>query len=84
MSAKLPIIKSESENSFILGLMSNKKPWVWLGMTRKRGKVVWFDDAPAEASDGALYSAWGANEPSNGNYYGDHCAYLDFYRKKVK
>ena len=60
MSAKLPIIKSESENSFILGLMSNQKPSVWLGMKRKRAKMVWFDDAPAEPSDGALYSAWEA------------------------
>ena len=32
MSAKLPIIKSESENSFTLGLMSKHKPWVWVGM----------------------------------------------------
>ena len=49
-------------------------------MKRKRRKMVWFDDAPAEPSDGALYSAWGANEPSNG--YDDNCAFLDFYRKK--
>lgn len=48
MSAKLPIFKSESENSFFLGLMSNQKPWVWLGMKRKLGKMVWFYDAPAE------------------------------------
>ncbi|XP_067047790.1 CD209 antigen-like protein E [Acropora muricata] len=79
MSAKLPIIKSESENSFIVGLMSNQKPWVWLGMKRKLGKMVWFDDAPAEPSDGALYSAWKANEPSaTGN---ENCAYLNFHEK---
>ena len=79
MSAKLPIIKSESENSFILGLMSNQKPWVWLGMKRTLGKMVWFDDAPAEPSDGALYSAWKANEPNNGQ--NENCAYLDIYGK---
>ena len=57
ISAKLPIIKSESENNFILGLMSKQKPWVWLGMKRKHGKMLWFDDTPTEPSDGALYSA---------------------------
>lgn len=80
MSAKLPIIKSESENSFILGLMSNQKPWVWLGMKRKRAKMVWFDDAPAEPSDGALYSAWEAYQPSNRN--SENCAYIEFGHKK--
>ena len=79
MSAKLPIIKSESENTFILGLMGNQKPWIWLGMKRKQGRMVWFDDAPAEPSEGALYSAWNINEPSNnGN---EDCAYLDFHRR---
>ena len=77
--AKLPIIKSESENSFILGLMSAEKVWVWLGMKRKQGKMVWFDDTPAETSNGAFYSAWKTNEPSNnGN---EDCAYLDFHVK---
>ena len=79
ISAKLPIIKSESENSFILGMMSNEKSWVWLGMERKQSKMVWFDDAPAEPSNGALHSAWKANEPSNnGN---ENCAYLSFHDK---
>ena len=76
MSATLPIIRSESENSFILDMMSNEKSWVWLGMERKQSKMVWFDDAPAEPSNGALYSAWKADEPSNtGN---ENCAYLSF------
>ena len=79
ISAKLPIIKSESENSFILSMMSNQKSWVWLGMTRKQSKMVWLDDAPADPSNGALYSAWKAAEPSNnGNENG---AYLSFHDK---
>ena len=82
MSAKLPIIKSESEKSFILGLMRNQKTWVWLGMKRKLGNMVWFDDAPAEPSDGALYSAWRANEPNNGQ--NENCAYLDIYGKTCR
>ena len=65
MSAKLPIIKSESENTFIRGLMSKGKDWIWLGMRRKNGKMVWLDGTPAEPSDGALYSAWYPYEPSN-------------------
>ena len=80
MSAKLPIIKSESENTFILGLLSKEKSWVWLGMKRRNGKMVWLDDTPAEPSDGALYSAWQVNEPSKSGHEG--CAYLNFYEKK--
>ena len=76
MSAKLPIIKSESENSLILSLMSAEKTFVWLGMKRKHGKMVWFDDAPAEPSNGALYSAWRKGEPTNQS--DEKCAYLDF------
>ena len=57
ISAKLPIIKSESENNFILGLMSKQIAWVWLGMERKQGKMVWFDNTPAEPSDGAPHNA---------------------------
>ena len=79
ISAKLPIIKSESENNFILGLMSKQKPWVWLGMKRKHGKMLWFDDTPTEPSDGALYSAWKANEPSNNQ--NEDCAYMDFHSR---
>ena len=64
ISAKLPIIKSESENTFILDLMSKPKTdWVWLGMKRKQGEMVWFDNTPAESSDGAPY---------------EDCAYLNF------
>ena len=77
---KLPIIKSETENSFILGLMSAEEVWVWLGMKRKQNKMVWFDDAPAEPSNGALYSAWKANEPTN--YGNEDCAYMNFHHKK--
>ena len=80
MSAKLPIIKSESENTFILGLMSKQKDWIWLGMTRKNGKMVWLDDTPAEPSDGALYSAWHRAEPSN--KLNELCGYLSFHSQK--
>ena len=80
MSAKLPIIKSNAENTFILGLMSRQKVWVWLGMERRNGKMVCFDGAPAEPSSGALYSAWDTFEPSNG--LNENCAYLDFGKKK--
>ena len=75
-SGRLPIIKSESENTFILGLMSEQKPWVWLGMQRKDSKMVWFDNTPAELSYGAPYSAWGKNEPSSQKH--EICAYLNF------
>ena len=79
MSSKLPIIKSESENSFILGLMNKTKQWVWLGMKRKQDKMVWCDDTPAEPSNGALYNAWNVNEPSyNEN---ENCAYLDLHAR---
>ena len=72
MSATLPVIKSDSANSFILTL---GKVWVWLGMKRENGTMVWIDNTPAE---GALYSAWNSGEPSkDGN-----CAYLDFYTRK--
>ena len=80
MSEKLAIIKSKAENTFILGLMSMQKVWVWLGMERRNGKIVWFDGAPAEPSSGALYSAWDTFEPSNG--LKENCAYLDFGKKK--
>ncbi|XP_067047592.1 uncharacterized protein [Acropora muricata] len=76
ISAKLPIIKSEPENSFILDLMSKQTDWVWLGMKRKQGKMVWFDNTTAEPSDEALYSAWNENEPT-GNA-DEICAYLNF------
>ena len=78
ISAKLPIIKSASENLFILGLMSKQKVWVWLGMKRKHGKMVWFDNTPAEPSDGAPYSAWGKHEPSSQKH--EICAYINFER----
>ena len=76
MSAKPPIIKSEAENSFIIGLMSAQKAWVWLGMKRKQDKMVWLDGTPAEPSHGALYSAWKKGEPSKN--VNEDCAYLNF------
>ena len=79
ISAKLPINKSESENTFIRGLMSKEKPWVWLGMSRKQGKMVWFDDTPAESSHGAPYNAWNIGEPSNNE--NEDCAYMDFHHR---
>ena len=79
LSSKLPIIKSESENSFILGLMRMPKKWVWLGMKRIQGKMVWCDDTPAEPSNGASYDGWKTNEPSyNEN---ENCAYLDLHAR---
>ena len=75
-SAKLPIIKSECENRFIIGLMSKQKPWVWLGIQRKGSKMVWSDDTPAEVSDGAPYNGWNPNEPSS--QANEDCAYLNF------
>ncbi|XP_015763731.1 PREDICTED: C-type lectin domain family 4 member M-like [Acropora digitifera] len=77
ISAKLPIIKSESENTFIHGLMSAKKSWIWLGMRRKQRRMVWSDGTPAESPDGALYSAWNKGEPSSG--VDENCAYLNFH-----
>ena len=79
MSAKLPIIKSESENNFILGLMSAQKSFVWLGMTRKQDKMVWFDNTLAGPSNIARYSAWKKGEPSNKP--GEKCAFLDFHAR---
>ena len=79
ISAKLPIIKSESENNFILGLMSKRIVWVWLGMKRKQGKMVWFDNTPAEPSDGAPYNAWWAKEPSG--QANENCAYMVFHNR---
>ena len=77
ISAKLPIIKSKAENTFIHDLMSTHTVgWVWLGMKRKQGKMVWSDNTPAESSDGAPYNAWRANEPSR--QANEKCAYLDF------
>jgi len=74
ISAKLPIIKSESDDRFIRSLMSKKNIWVWLGMRRK-GKMVWLDGTPAESSDRALFSAWKKNEPSSKK--DEDCAYLN-------
>ena len=77
MSAKLPIIKSDSVNNFILTV---GRVWVWLGMKRKNGRMVWFDNTPAEPSEGALYSAWNSGEPSNNA--NEDCALLDFHTRK--
>ncbi|XP_029210726.2 signal peptide, CUB and EGF-like domain-containing protein 3 [Acropora millepora] len=74
MSATLPIIKSDSANNFILKV---GRVWVWLGMKRKNGRMVWFDNTPV---DEALYSAWNEGEPSNGE--NDDCAFLDFHTRK--
>ena len=77
MSAKLPIIKSDSVNNFILMV---GRFWVWLGMKRYNGSMFWFDNTPAEPTEGALYSAWRNGEPSNnGN---EDCAFLDFHTLK--
>ena len=71
MSANLPIIKSDSVNAFINTV---GRYWVWLGMKRENGKMVWFDNTPAEESEGAPYSKWKSREPSNNK--NENCAYL--------
>ena len=77
MSADLPIIKSEMENTFIVSMMSNQKDWVWLGMRRDNGTLLWFDGISAERTNVYRYTAWKADEPS-----GESCAYLSFYDQK--
>ena len=42
--------------------------------------MVWFDNTPAEPSEGALYSAWNFGEPSNRG--SEDCAFMDFYTGK--
>ena len=42
--------------------------------------MVWFDNTPAEQSEGALYSAWSNLEPSNNE--DENCAFLDFHKRK--
>ena len=71
MSANLPIIKSDSVNTFINTV---GRYWVWLGMKRENGKMVWFDNTPAEPFEGALYSKWRIGEPSN--VKNQDCAFL--------
>ena len=72
MSANLPIIKSDSVNTFINTV---GRYWVWLGMKRDNGNMIWFDNTPAEASEGAHYSKWHFGEPSNNK--NEDCAFLD-------
>ena len=75
MSAELPIIKSQSENDFIVKLMKwPRRLWLWLGMERNKSGFFWFDGSPAEPSQGAQYSAWKDNElETMGN---ENCAFL--------
>ena len=80
MSADLPIIKSQSENDFVLSLM--KKQYVWLGMERNKSGFFWFDGSPAEPSQGALYSAWKNNELERGLWRQEKCASLEYNSKK--
>ena len=80
MSADLPIIKSEQENVFIAGLITNHTSFVRLGMKREKGQLLWFDGASAERSNiTARYNAWGDNQPSNKT--GENCAYIGFTQK---
>ena len=74
MLADLPIIKSEQENVFIAGLMTNHRSFVRLGVKREKGKLLWFDGASAERSNTARYNAWADNQPSNKK--GENCAYI--------
>ena len=80
MSADLLIIKSQSENDFVLSLM--KKQYVWLGMERNKTGFFWFDGSPAEPSQGALYSAWKNNELERGYWMDEKCALLELNTKK--
>ncbi|XP_067045973.1 delta-like protein A [Acropora muricata] len=82
MSADLPIIKSRSENDFVLNLMPEK--YVWLGMKRNNSGFFWFDSSPAEPSQGALYSAWNNNDLEKGNWKHKTCALLELHTKKWK
>ena len=79
MSADLLIIKSQSENDFVLSLM--KKQYVWLGMERNKSGFFWLDGSPAEPSQGALYSAWNNNELEIGSWIREKCAFLEFNTK---
>ena len=56
-------------------MSEQKVAWVWLGMKRNQGMMVWFDDTPAESSYGAPYNAWNINEPSKNE--SEDCAYMD-------
>ena len=80
MSADLPIIKSRSENDFVLNLTTEK--YVWLGMERNNSGFFWFDGSPAEPSQGALYSAWKNNQLEIGTWTNERCAFLEFNTKK--
>ena len=80
MSAELPIIKSQSENDFVLSLM--KEQYLWLGMKRNQSGFFWFDGSPAEPSQGALYSAWKDNELEIPSWKNKKCAFLDLNTKK--
>ena len=82
MSADLPIIKSRSENDFVLNLTTEK--YVWLGMERNNSGFFWFDGSPAEPSQGALYSAWNNNDLEKGNWKHKTCALLELHTKKWK
>ena len=81
MSADLPIIKSQSENDFVLSLMKKQiTRYVWLGMERNKTGFFWFDGSPAEPSQGAVYSAWKDNElKTRGN---EECGLLESSTRK--
>ena len=80
MSADLPIIKSQSENDFVLSLL--KQQYVWLGMERNNSGFFWFDGSPAEPSHGAPYSAWKNNDLEIANWKHKKCAFLELNTKK--
>ncbi|XP_068699747.1 neuroendocrine convertase 2-like isoform X1 [Montipora foliosa] len=71
MSASLPIIGSAEENEFIKNLVKDKnKEWIWLGMERNRGEMVWLNDKKID------YDSWKEGEPTNSNG-NEGCAYMD-------
>jgi len=74
LGADLPIIRSATENNFILDLIRKQETvthWgAWLGLYRKADtKFYWIDDTPLEGQ----YSAWGSGEP---NFNHEKCAHV--------
>ncbi|XP_068734439.1 protein kinase C-binding protein NELL2-like [Montipora capricornis] len=75
MSADLPIIQSERENTFIAEMILAKgKRYVWLGMERdSQNEMAWFDGTSAEKTNNQRYNAWHKDEPKRKPIGGD-CA----------
>ena len=81
LAAQLPIIKSQQENTFIAGLMSDEKPRIWLGMKRENinGMFQWFDGTSAEENNNG-YNAWANGKPRSNTF---KCAYMSIHQSNV-